>query len=123
MLWMVVQVNNSSRIDWNVLAQSQWSRKPNFSGPSNNTNEELAIRGVFVEMCDGAVRKLAKGNILSVPNLANVFHEVLNIGSHKSIFSKTIYFKKKDLTPTTLRPLKTFIIDDATPWNIIILNE
>ena len=66
-------------------------------------------------MCDGAVRKLAKGNILSVPNLANVFHEVLNIGSHKSIFSKTIYFKKKDLTPTTLRPLKTFIMDDATP--------
>ena len=41
-------------------------------------------------MCDGAVRKLAKGNILSVPNLANVFHEVLNIGSHKNIFSKTI---------------------------------
>ena len=52
--------------------------KPDFSGP-NDTNEETVIRGVLVEVCNSAFRELTKGNILSIPNLANVSQ----VGSNK----------------------------------------
>ena len=53
--------------------------KPDISGPSNNTNEEIVIRGVLVEVCNSAFCELTKENILSIPNLANVSQ----VGSNK----------------------------------------
>ena len=73
--------------------------KSDFSGPSNNTNEELAIRGVLVEVCSGAIRELAKENILSVSNLANVFEVgwdgVLNTVFHKKYNQQNYAVSKK----------------------------
>ena len=46
---------------------------PNFLEPFNNANKELAVRETLVEVCCGAVRELAKVNVLPVPNLENIF--------------------------------------------------
>ena len=45
-------------------------------------------------MCSGAVRKLAKVNILSVPNLIG-WDEVLNTGFHKKYILENYVVRKK----------------------------